>query len=313
MTREFELRLVGHPAGDGELLASDAVAIIAAFKELAYRLTRAAADKAGLGRTDAALERLAEVRVALRGGGNRLVFTVGDPDALDIDPNAPDVDEAFWRLVRGLEANRRPSGVSDSVAESVDDLLVALQRAASGVEIVAQRRKPIVLTTRMLDRRPWQRRPAPATDAQLHGMLEMVDLHTGRFRLRAPDGSAVDLIEVVNANLAAALVGSHVAATGVLAVGGGTRHHRMEQPMVAASEPLVVEPGVAGFVRVLPGQTSIDDYVDDAAPDELPLGEAPGADEQPDAAPTETADPAPARPRTRRAVPDEQMGFLLDL
>lgn len=300
MTREFELRLVGHPAGEGELLASDAVAIIGAFKELAYRLTRAAADKAGLGRTDAALERLAEVRVALRSGGNRLVFTVGDPDALDIDPNAPDVDDAFWRIVRGLESNRRPGAVSDSVAESVDDLLVALQRACSAVEVVGPRRKPVVLTTRMLDRRPWQRRPAPATDAQLHGMLEMVDLHTGRFRLRAPDGSAVDLIEVVNAGLAAALVGSHVAATGVLAVGGGTRHHRMEQPMIAPSEPVPVETGPGSFVRVLPGQTSIDDYVGDDTLVDVPEQPAP--------------EPRAARSRpVRRPEPPEQTGLLLDL
>lgn len=255
MTREFELRIVGHPAGDGELLAGDAVGLITAFKELAYRLTRHAADRAGLGRTDAVLERLAQVRVALRGGGTRLVFTLGDPDALDIDPNARVVDDLLWKVLRGMANNRRPQGITDSVAEPVDMLVVALAKAGHGVEIVAPRRAPLELRTYALDRRPWQRRSAPVTQAARAGVLEMVDLHTGRFRLRDEDGDPVDLIEVSNAEEAAGLVGRYVEAAGVLAVGGATRHDRMEQPVVRLTTREQVQPPV----RVLPGQTTFDE------------------------------------------------------
>lgn len=173
MTREFEIRLLDHDSPDGELLAADALALISSFKDVAYRLTRSIADRPGLGRTDAVLEELATVRVGLRPGSTRVVFVVGDAGAL-VDPLAQQVDEAFWSIVDSLDSNERPEAISDSVAESVDRLVVALQKAAPRAEILVPGHRPKLLVTRGLSRLPWQQATPESADETLpHGMFEM--------------------------------------------------------------------------------------------------------------------------------------------
>lgn len=235
MTREFEIRLLGHPSREGTLLASDALALIKAVKELTYRLTRAVADRTGLGRTDAALERLSTVRVALAESGTRVIFVVGDEAALDLeDPISSGVDEAFWALVEGIRSNCRPAIASDPVADAVDQLVVALGKAAKGAEITVPGHGRVDVRTGLLSRDPWRRRfPDGTGETGIHGVLEMVDLRTARFRLRDAAQNGIDLIEVQNAEAAAHLVGESVTATGVLALGRGTGHHRMEQAVIA--------------------------------------------------------------------------------
>lgn len=241
MTREIEFRLVGHLSHDGQLLAADALSLIRSFKDLTYRLTRAVAERPGLGRTDAVLEKLATVRVALRDGSTRVVFVVGDEGALDLDdPISGDVDRAFWDIIEGMDTGRRPEMVSDAVAESVDDLVVALSKAAPEAEVKVPGHGVRSVVTCRLSRVPWQRSaPRAAGETQLHGILEMVDLRTSRFRLRDVAGNAVDLLDVVDPESAAHLVGERVSARGVLAVGHGTQHHRIERPVLTAQEPVV--------------------------------------------------------------------------
>lgn len=235
MTREIELRLIGHASADGQILAPDALGLIGSFKDVAYRLTRAVADRPGLGRTDAVLERLATVRVALREGSTRLIFIVGDDSALEIDPISDGVDDAFWSIVRGLQTNVRPAAISDAVADSVDDMVVALAKAAPQAEVTVPGHEAIMLTTRAVNRALWQRHSSEsAAETVVHGLLEMVDLHTARFRVRDVSGNAIDLLDVVEADAVAHLVGESVTATGFLALGVGTGHHRMERPIVTA-------------------------------------------------------------------------------
>lgn len=235
MTREFEIRLLGHPSRVGTLLASDALALIKAFKELTYRLTRAVAERPGLGRTDAALERLGTVRVALAESSPRVIFVVGDEAALDLeDPISTGVDEAFWELAEGIRLNSRPGLVSDSVADAVDQLVVALSKAAKGAELTVPGHGRVEVRTSLLSRDPWRRQiPGGTGESGIHGVLEMVDLRTARFRLRDAAQNGIDLIDVRNAEVAAHLVGEAVTATGVLALGRGTGHHRMEQAVIA--------------------------------------------------------------------------------
>lgn len=227
MTREIEFRLLDHDSADGELLAHDAVAIISAFRDLTYRVTRAVADRPGLGRTAATIERLATVRVALRDGSTRVVFVVGDETAL-IDPLAKPVDDVFWSIVEGIDTNTRPGGISDSVAESVDHLVIALAKAAPRTEIIAPGHQPRLIETAAVSRSPWQRTDATSHETVVHGTLEMVDLRSARFRLRDAAGNAIDLHDVGNAAHAAHLVGSSVMASGMLSVAHGTHHHRMD-------------------------------------------------------------------------------------
>ncbi|WP_188836386.1 hypothetical protein [Flexivirga endophytica] len=237
-TREIEFRLIDHQSADGELLAVDALGIISSFKDITYRLTRSVAARSGLGRTDAVLERLATVRVGLRNGSTRVVFVVGDQDAI-IDPVSEQVDATFWAIVEGMNNNERPPNVSDTVADSVDKLVIALERAAPQVEVTLPGHGPRTLHTKMLRRDPWQRQGGEeAGEVSVHGVLEMVDLHTARFRLRDAAGNAIDLLGVAAPDEAARLVGTRVVATGVLAVGQGTQHHRMEEAQITPQESL---------------------------------------------------------------------------
>lgn len=238
MTREIEIRLIGHQSADGELLAADAVGIISSFKDIAYRLTRSVAERPGLGRTDAVLERLATVRVGLREGSTRVVFVVGDEGAI-LDPVSDQVDATFWSIVEGIRTNERPVGVTDTVADSVDKFIIALAKAAPDAAITIPGHDTQMLRTNMMSREPWQRHGGEeAGEVSVHGILEMVDLHTARFRLRDPASNAIDLHEVKAPDEAAHLVGTSVVATGVLAVGQGTQHHRMERAQIAPEESL---------------------------------------------------------------------------
>lgn len=244
MTREIEFRLLDHPSAAGELLAADAVGLIQAFKDVTYRLTRSVADRPGLGRTAASLESLATVRVALRPGSTRLVFVVGDSSAL-LDPLADGVDAIFWSIVEALETNRRPADVSDSIAESVDGLVVALKKAAPRAEITVPGHAPRLVETDAIRRGPWKRGDQEsAGPATLYGILEMVDLHTRRFRLRDTAGNTVDLHDVMEAETAAALVGHHVRVSGLLGVGSGTQHHRVDTPQIERAEPVATRLGI---------------------------------------------------------------------
>ncbi|MDN5724968.1 MAG: hypothetical protein L0G99_03405 [Propionibacteriales bacterium] len=248
MTREIEIRLIGHQSADGELMAADAINLISSFRELAYRLTRSVVERPSLGRAPGTVERLAAVRVALRPGSTRVVFVVGDEAAL-LDPPVTDaVDETFWSIVEGVAENKRPDGVSDGVSDSVDDLVSALGKAAPQVEFRIAGRPSRFIRTATMSREPWRRRGREVTDeASLHGVLEMVDLHSSRFRLRDLAGNSVDLVDVVDALSVAHLVGEQVIAVGPLAVGQGTQHHRMEGPKIAVPEDLAARLGQAPF------------------------------------------------------------------
>ncbi|MFC6715103.1 hypothetical protein [Branchiibius cervicis] len=238
MTRQYEIRLIGHQAPDGEVLSSDAVNLISSFKELTYRLTRSAANREGLGRTDAVLEKLATVRVSLRAGSTRLGFVVGDEDGL-IDPVADEADAAYWRIVQGLASNSRPEGVSESAAVAVDDLIQAMAKASPTVELNAPDRPSVTIATAEIIRAPWQRREEPATEqVTLHGILEMVDLASDRFRIRDAVGNKIDLVDVVDSDVVAHLVGVEVAATGGLVMGSGSHRTRLMSPTVVAATPV---------------------------------------------------------------------------
>lgn len=237
MTRDIEFRLVGHDSDDGELLAADAINIIRSFRELAYRLTRAVADRSGLGRTEAALERLSTVRVSLKEGSTRVVFKVGDDEALEIaDPISRDVDTAFWDIVKGVRDNHRPVAVSDTVADAVEGVIVALSKAAPVTDVTVPGHGKARLDRDQISRDPWK--PSnleEPTETTVHGRLDMVDLRSARFRLRDAAHNSIDLVAVKNVDEAALLVGQLVSATGLFALGREADHHRVDGAIVVAS------------------------------------------------------------------------------
>lgn len=156
-----------------------------------------------------------------------------------VDPVAEGVDEAFGSIVDGLEKNLRPRDISDTVADSVDDLVVALPKAAPEAQFTVPGHPPLRFRTATLSRNPWRRAThEDAGETVVHGLLEMVDLRSSRFRLRDVAGNAIDPHDVADAERAAHLVGERVAVTGVLAVGRGTQHHRMDGATVEAAKPI---------------------------------------------------------------------------
>lgn len=240
MTRDYRIRLEGQRSAPGEILAADAILLITAFKDLTYRLTRMVAERAGLGRTDAPLEALAQVRLGLRADtfATELDFHVGDEAALGIsDPISRAVDAAFWSVADGIRTNRRPDALTEASAGAAGALASGLVRAAVRAAVTVPGHGEVRLATRLIRTDVWHRSPAAVAEASVHGTLEMVDLHNGHFRLRDRNGAAVEMIDVTDAVTASRLVGAPVVATGLLATAEGQRP-RMERPRLSRAAPM---------------------------------------------------------------------------
>lgn len=183
---DFELRLVGHPSEPGQILAQDMVNLASSAQTLITRIARAAADRRGPGRSEAALEQLSRVRVTrLSEGSTTVSFAFGDAEALDFDdPISHEIDETFWLIAEGMKRNRRPADVTDSTAAAVDELIGASRHAAPVVEVRSHDRSSVELRPESVDREVWQSSlNTMSTRASYIGVLEMLDLRNGRFRI----------------------------------------------------------------------------------------------------------------------------------
>jgi len=141
-------------------------------------------------------------------------------------------------IIAGLAANRRTTGITNPIADAVDNLIRALTRLAPEVIIGLPDGSAARLRTSHLSREPWrQSRTEPVRTALVTGRLEMADLHTARFRVRDREGTPYDVTEVPEPDQAARLVGTLVAVRGVLQPGTGTQHHRIEQGRIQPAEP----------------------------------------------------------------------------
>ncbi len=244
--REYVFRLQGMDSPPGQIRAADLTGVTDAVKTLVYRLTREAAARPGMGRADAAVEALAQVRVGMSTGSTRLHFHVGDGNALEVDPLAEGVDDELWRLLHGLQVNERPETVSMTIAEAVGDLGAAIRRAAPVAVVAVPRRAPLTLLTATIDPQIWRGEvPDPVLNRAVEGELEMVDLHSAKFRVRDAAGNAIDLIDVQHPTIAARLVGHLVAARGVLYVGQGAGHHRLLRALIEPREDPLRRLGVS--------------------------------------------------------------------
>ncbi|MEI2778151.1 MAG: hypothetical protein V9G19_19730 [Tetrasphaera sp.] len=222
------------------------VDLLLAVQTLLYRITREVADRAGLGRTIRALERTSAARVAWSGDPGMVLLRIGDPSTLDIDPFAESVDAAIGQILTGMAAGRRPEVATNPIAAAVDDVIRALQWVADEVRVEVPNQTEVLLRPAELTREPWQpARTEPASRVELAGRLEMVDLHSGRFRVRDALGEAYDLPEVIDATPTARLVGRPVIVRGILLPGAGTQHNRVENASVEPAEAGLGPPGPA--------------------------------------------------------------------
>lgn len=223
----------GMPDGAAPELPAGVLAdFLTALQTLLYRLTREAADQAGLGRAVRPVELSSGAHVSWSEEGTLLV-KVGDPDALEIDPLADATDAAFAIVLDAITLNTRPPHLTNPVADAVDGLIRVLLDLGRPVAIVLPDGQVATCDPAEIRRDPWQQtRLEPARIGTVTGRLEMVDLRSRRCRIRDPLGQAYDVHDLGNPSEAARLVGEQVAVSGVVQEGTGTQHHRIEEAHV---------------------------------------------------------------------------------
>lgn len=216
MSEELQLRLVEAEAPDGEIAVSDLVAIAQSLQEVSLRITRDCVDAEPLGRPPRVLDELSQLR--LRGiskGSTRLVLARGPSGALDLDlPVLATVDQRFGEIIHAMGEDRRPEWVTDSIGDSVADLVRALKSAAPVVEARMGAREPIRIQTKEIHRETWTGAPKKGELMRVTGRLEKVDLRSHDFRIRDDVGNSIELKHVADDEAVAGLIGRQVAARG---------------------------------------------------------------------------------------------------
>lgn len=235
---ELELRLSGHDAPDGEINLADLGPIAAALQELATRIGRHLVDQTGTGRSFAAVENAALLRLRGLGKGSvTLSVALGQAEVLDIDDGLEqETADRFWEVVIGMAEDRKPDWTPPTVAESAVTLLNALQHAATSVMLSVDRGDAVSFNPAKADLDVWRPIEAAAQEPRrMIGRLKMVDIEQGRFRLRDDVGNAILLHHVVDPDRVAGLVGQRVAATGPAVYDASGKFLRLDGPTIEAN------------------------------------------------------------------------------
>lgn len=234
---ELELRLYGHDAPDGEINLADLGPIAASLQELATRIGRHLADQTGSGRSLAAVEAAAQLRLRALGKGSvTLPVALGRADVLDIDDGLEEeLADRLWDVVVGMAEDRRPDWTPPLVAESAVSVLNALQHASTEARFSRTNEKFVVIRAAAADRSVWREtEQAEPTPRRMIGRLKMVDIEQARFRLRDDVGNSILLHHVVEPDRVAALVGQRVAATGPAVYDASGKFLRLDGPTIEA-------------------------------------------------------------------------------
>lgn len=218
-TEDFEIRLWATRDPDGQISLTELAALATRLQELATRVGRWVADIDGPGRSPAGIDEIAQFRLSgIAVGSTRLVVTRGLPGTLDVEESVEhDLSLRFWDVIAGISTDTPPDDAPVGVRESAAGLLDALGRTSGGVRITRLRdhaRAEFRPTER--NRAVWVPTPdgASAEDKVVTGKLEMVDLHSGTFRVRDDVGNAITLYRVREPETAIRLVGTRTTATG---------------------------------------------------------------------------------------------------
>jgi len=222
VTREFELELLEATAPAGEIPVKDLAALATALQELITRISRGVVQSPGPGRSKQYIEEFAQLRLsAIRAGSTVLQFVNGPTGKLDIDLAEQQItDDRFWDVVAAIGVDRKPTWVTDLVAESATKLVNALTTAAPRAVFSSSARGRIEIHSATVHVETW----APSVKqqegvVQVYGRLEKVDLRSHEFRVRDDVGFSVELRHVIDDAVAARLVGQWVRADG-----GATRN-----------------------------------------------------------------------------------------
>lgn len=215
---QFDVRLIGAGAPEGELEADDLLALVESLKELASKIGRVETMAHQVGRVPQRTRRVARLMVGLAPGSTTVrVHRAGTPDALDFESEEETAfDETLAALFESIARNDRPHWVGDPLALATAHLVSALQQAAQHVEFSVDGRTHGSVATRSLRRDLWQAPRRQGSDrVEVTGRLYSANLHTHRFRLEDAAGSRIDLSSVVDDTAVARLLDSIVVAVGV--------------------------------------------------------------------------------------------------
>lgn len=218
MAMQFDVRLSGHGAPDGELDADDLVALVESLREVASKIGRVETRAHPAGRPPSRTRRVARLMVGLAAGSTTVrVHRAGLPGALDFELAEERMfDETFAGLVDGIARNHRPAWVGDPLALATAHLVSALRQAAPRVEFAVDRVSRGAVETASLHRDLWQvpLRAGPE-EVSVVGRLYSANLHSHRFRLEDAVGTRIVLPSVVDDSAAARLLDALVVAVGV--------------------------------------------------------------------------------------------------
>lgn len=263
---DLNVRLSGTGSPSGEITLEALGKIAGSLQELATRVTRYVIGQHGPGRTPDTAAKISTLR--LRGispGSTRLEVGFGEPDTLDFDTSLEaEVAERFWKIVDAIGTSARPDWVTDLIAESALHLCDALTEAARAVEITREDGRVSEWTSAVVSRSPWQSLATTGEQtATVSGILEKVDQHDRRFRIRDDAGNTIALNDVQDADHVGRLVGQRTAAMGLKVTNAGSRSVALSGvSIVAAATP-------AGW---MPGQYADVDAIFAAAPGPDPTG-----------------------------------------
>lgn len=223
MATNFELRLIGANAGDGEISLAHLAAIAASLQELSTRLVRSWDGAERPGRSRGLVDELADITLTGVGSGSTRLELRRGPDSLDVSvADLEQVDDRFWALIRAIGEDERPGWTTDLVADSVVRFIEAIRAAARGVGVTREGEPWVEFATAAVHVDTWVRDRGLGTSAvAVTGVLEKVDLHSHDFRIRDDVGKAIPLHRVADDRDAAALVGRRVIARGVAPAAAG--------------------------------------------------------------------------------------------
>lgn len=242
MTTQFEFRLIGASAPDGELEAEQLLAIVTSLKEIATKIGRVETDAEPIGRPPTRTQRVAKLTIGLVPGSTSVrARRTGVGDALEFDlADEQAFDEKFVALVESIALDQRPSWVGDSLSLAAADLTVALQQAAPVVEFKVAGHLRRRFETGETHRETWRVDWSSGADTiTFAGKLYAVNLNTHRLQVQDDVGHQVALPKVSNDAEVSRLIGTYVTVTGVPERDArGRLTHIHDVVVVAAPDPL---------------------------------------------------------------------------
>ncbi len=219
-TTQFEFRLIGAESPQGQIDVDDVVAILQKLQELATKVGRIETGAEERGRPSKNVKRVAKLRlVGLRAGSTVIeVQRVRDEDKLTFNlEDEVGFDARFADIIDAIGADTRPATVTNAIAETAADLVVALQKAAPEIEFSTAGVLRRAFKTAETHRETWRStlNEGAQESVTVVGRLYAVNLKSHRLQVQDDLGNEFALPKVENDALLGHLLGAYVSVTGV--------------------------------------------------------------------------------------------------